>query len=323
MVLTNEQLLNYLSYYVFCEERNGYIFPKRFTEKQLKIANDRGFFPRPNSTASMFFEFITDATEIKFDYFVFKGSSKEYFSLDVLENGIHTFNYHNDLAIEEGTMIIPLEKIGEKKVTVYLPNLAGLGIKNFEINGNVKKVTRKNKLLALGDSITQGYTTSHPYLTYVNMLAYNLDACVLNQGIGGDVFFEGNLDENLNFDPDIITVAYGTNDWSKQQNVKENALVYFEKLRKIYPKKPIFALLPIFRGGIKGDIRNGYSLDDIREQISLCAKKHNIAIINCKDFVPHQEDYYQDKTLHPNELGFTFYAKGLYEEIKKLLPLNV
>lgn len=323
MKLTNAELLNFLSYYVFCEEKDGYIFPKRFTEKQLEIAKNRGFFPRPNSTASMFLEFITDASEIKFDYFVCPGSSKEYFSLDVLENGINTFNYDNSLKTEKGTMIIPLEKEGKKKVTIYLPNLAGLGIKNFEINGKIEKTERKRKLLALGDSITQGYTTHHPYLTYVNLLAYYSDAYVLNQGIGGDVFYAGNLDESINFDPDIITVAYGTNDWSRQQNVKENADAYFEKLRKIYPQKPIFALLPIFRGGIQGDLRNGYSLEDIRKQIVSCAKKHKVFVINCKDFVPHHEDYFFDKTLHPNELGFIFYAKGVFEELKKHLPLNV
>ena len=319
MKLSNNDLLKYLFGYVFTEEKNGYIFPKRFTDKQFKIAYDRGFFPRPNSTSSMFVEFYTTATEIKFDYVVFKGSSKEYFSLDVLEDGINTFSYHNDLAIEEGTMVIPLKKQGERRVTLYLPNLVGVGIKNFEINGKIKPFTRKHKLLALGDSITQGYATNHPYLTYVNMFAYNLDACVLNQGIGGDVFYEGNLDENLNFAPDIITVAYGTNDWSKRQNVKENADAYFKKLKAIYPTTPIFALLPIYRGGIQGDLRNGYSLEDIREQITNCAKKHNVTVINCKDFVPHHEDYFADKTLHPNELGFIFYAKGVYEAIKKLL----
>ena len=211
MRFSNNELLEFLSGYVTLEEKDGYIFPKRFTPKQLKIAEERGFFPRPNSTSSMFFEFVTDASEIKFDYVVFKGSSKEYFSIDVLEDGINTFNYHNDLAIEKGTMIIPLEKQGKRKVTIYLPNLAGLGIKNFELNGNIERVTRKRTLLALGDSITQGYTTNHPYLTYVNMVALAIDASVLNQGIGGDVFYADNLDETLQFDPDIITVAYGTN----------------------------------------------------------------------------------------------------------------
>ena len=114
MRFSNNELLEFLSGYVTLEEKDGYIFPKRFTPKQLKIAEERGFFPRPNSTSSMFFEFITDASEIKFDYVVFKGSSKEYFSIDVLEDGINTFNYHNDLAIEKGTMIIPLEKQGKR-----------------------------------------------------------------------------------------------------------------------------------------------------------------------------------------------------------------
>lgn len=319
MKLTNEQLLNYLSGYVLFEEKEGYIFPKRFTKKQSDVAVSRDFHPKENATAGMFIEFISDASEIKFDYFACAGSSKDCFNIDVLEDGVNTFNYHHESVDERGTLIIPLEKNVTRTISVYLPNLDGIGIKNFEINGGIKKAERKLKLLALGDSITQGYVTKHPYLTYVNLLAYYLDAYVLNQGIGGDVFYAGNLDEILNFDPDIITVAYGTNDWSKSQNVKENADAYFEKLRKIYPQKPIFALLPIFRGGIKGDLRNGFSLEDIREQITDCAKKHNVFVINCKDFVPHHEDFYWDKTLHPNELGFCFYAQGLLKELKKHL----
>jgi len=319
MKISNEQLLNYFSSYIYYEETDGYIFPKRFTKKQEEILINRGFGPKQNATASMFVEFITDATEITFDYFVCPGSSKECFNIEVLEDGINTFNYHHEDSNEKGIMTINLEKTGKKKVTIYFPNLAGIGIKNFQINGMIEKYGRNKKFLALGDSITQGYVTKHPFLTYINIFAKELDAYVLNQSIGGDVFFDGNLDENLPFDPDFITVAYGTNDWSKQLNVKENADKYFKKLRKIYANKQIFALLPIFRGGIKGDIRNGYSLEDIRAQITACAQRHNITVINCIDFVPHHQDYYWDKTLHPNELGFTFYASGLFEELNKHL----
>ena len=46
------------SLYNCFKEKDGYIFPKRFTKKQLEIADERGFFPRPNACASMFFEFI-------------------------------------------------------------------------------------------------------------------------------------------------------------------------------------------------------------------------------------------------------------------------
>lgn len=319
MQLSNNELLEYLSGYVRLEEKDGYIFPKRVTEKQNEIISSRSFFPRQESTSSMFIEFTTDADKISFDYFVCPGSSKEYYSIDVLENGINTFNFHNETVNEKGHLFIELENTGEKLVTIYLSNLAGVGIKNFNVSGNIKKHKRTLKMLALGDSITQGYTTKHPYYTYVNMVAKDLDAYVLNQAIGGDKFFDGNLDEDLNFDPDFITVAYGTNDWAHNMDVKLNAFNYFKKLRHIYPGKMIFALLPIFRGGIKGDIRNGYSLDDIRQQIKTAAELNNITVINCKDFIQHHEDCFWDKTLHPNELGFVFYAQGLLKELEKHL----
>ncbi len=319
MILSNEELLQHLYGYIRIEEIEGYIFPKRVTKKQEEIIASRGFSPRQESTSSMFIEFVTDADNISFDYVYCMGSSKDCFGIDVLIDGINTFSYYIEPNNKRGSFFIDLEKPGEKIVTVYLPNLAGVGIKNFKVFGNIKKHERKFKMLALGDSITQGYISRHPYLTYVNMVSQKLDACVVNQAIGGDKFFEGNLDENIGFDPDFITVAYGTNDWSKCFDVKVNAFNYFKRLREIYPNKKIFALLPIFRGGIKGDIRNGYSLEDVRGQIKNAAEKNNVTVINCKDFVPHQEDFFWDKTLHPNDLGFVFYAQGLIEELKKHL----
>ena len=291
MILSNAELLDHLYGYIRFEEAEGYIFPKRFTKKQRDIVVSRKFSPKQNATSSMFIEFFTDANEISFDFFICPGSTKECFNIDVLENGINTFNYHHDASDEKGRLLINLENTGEKLVTIYLPNLAGIGIKNFCVSGNIKKHQRTLKILALGDSITQGYITQHPYATYVNMLAKSLNAYVLNQAIGGDVFFDGNLDD----------------------------FNYFEKLRKIYPNKKIFALLPIFRGGIKGDIRNGYSLEDIRCQIKAAAEKNNIIVINCKNFIHHHKDYFWDKTLHPNELGFVFYAQGLLKEMEKHL----
>lgn len=319
MILSNAEFLDHLYGYIRFEEAEGYIFPKRFTKKQTDVVISRKFAPKQDATSSMFIEFFTDANEISFDFFICPGSSKECFNIDALENGINTFNYHHDVSDEKGRLLINLENTGEKLVTIYLPNLAGIGIKNFCVSGNIKKHQRTLKILALGDSITQGYITQHPYVTYVNMIAKSLDAYVLNQAIGGDVFFDGNLDENLNFNPDIITVAYGTNDWAHEADVKANALNYFKRLREIYPNKKIFALLPIFRGEIKGDIRNGYSLEDIRSQIKAAAEKNNIIVINCKNFIHHHKDYFWDKTLHPNELGFVFYAQGLLKEMEKHL----
>ena len=45
----------------------------------------------------------------------------------------------------------------------------------------------------------------------------------------------------------------------------------------------------------------------------------NIAVISGFDFVPKDEKYYADLRLHPNDLGFEYYAENLYREIIKYL----
>ena len=35
----------------------------------------------------------------------------------------------------------------------------------------------------------------------------------MTRELGGAIFHESTFDENVDFDPDIVIVAYGTNDW--------------------------------------------------------------------------------------------------------------
>ena len=68
--------------------------------------------------------------------------------------------------------------------------------------------------MAYGDSITQGYTALSPSLTYVNLVGDALNADVYDLGIGGEVFEPLMIDEAYPVKADLVTVAYGTNDWS-------------------------------------------------------------------------------------------------------------
>lgn len=71
----------------------------------------------------------------------------------------------------------------------------------------------------------------------------------VSQAIGGDQFFSEQIDPEIPFDPDVITVAYGTNDWAIQKDEKciANAEKYFARLREIYPDKHIIYFQPIYR----------------------------------------------------------------------------
>lgn len=89
------------------------------------------------------------------------------------------------------------------------------GIKNFSIDdgAQISPVEKNVRFLFFGDSITHGYATRFTSLTYANILSRTFNAQTLNQAIAGDVFNVNNLDRDLSFDPDMVFVAYGTNDW--------------------------------------------------------------------------------------------------------------
>ena len=168
-----------------------------------------------------------------------------------------------------------------------------------------------------GDSITQGYDAAHPNQTYVNLLADAWDASVLNQAIGGDVFCPENLDPALDFAPDIITVAYGTNDWTLQVLQSGAAGEYLDKLTMLYPGVPVFVLLPLWRE-VEHELRGGITLQQGRELLASWAEnRENVFVIDCHHFVPFLPEYFYDGVLHPNDMGYLYYARAL----EKAVPL--
>ena len=51
----------------------------------------------------------------------------------------------------------------------------------------------------------------------------------------------------------------------------------------------------------------------------LAAELPNLTVIDCFGFVPADSRYFEDLTLHPNEAGFDFYFRGLWNEMQKYI----
>ena len=65
----------------------------------------------------------------------------------------------------------------------------------------------------------------------------------------------------------------------------------------------------------------GRTLDEVRTLLRQEAERYpQITVIDCWDFIPHDEQYFFDQRLHPNDAGFSFYAEALYPEFIKHLP---
>lgn len=301
-------------------EEEGWFAFSRFTQSQEEILRRRGFVPRELASAGIRLEFTTQGGPMSFDYAVTCGSGREYFGIEVTVDGWAIHHMYLQKMTHSDTLRLEIPASEKpQRVTVYFPNLSRLRIRRVELPIDYAPCPRARRYLALGDSITQGYDAYHPNQSYANLLADAWDAQVVNQAIGGDYFCTENLDPALPFRPDVITVAYGTNDWKLSLLTRENVAAYLDKLTAIYPCVPVLVLLPLWRQ-IEKEIRGGIDLAQGRQIIAQAAQgRPDVHIIDCYRFVPKLSQFYYDGILHPNDMGFLHYARGLEAAAGKLL----
>ncbi len=193
-------------------------------------------------------------------------------------------------------------------------------IKEIELDDNatVIPVTKHKKIIMYGDSITQGYDAESTSLSYASRLTDLLNAEVINKGIGGSVFMPELSNVKSTFTPDLITVAYGTNEWrgSSFESFNIRCKTFFENLIQNYPNTSIVAIAPIWRA----DSAEKHELGDfsrVADTIYKISTQHpNIHFIDGIKFIPKDTAYYRDSYLHPNDKGFNFYIKALSTELR-------
>lgn len=322
MKLNLDQLKAITNGAVEVTEENGCFHFYRFTKIQQELYGE--LRPQYNekvlATAGVRLGLETDSEYLAFDYSLQTGSSRPYGFFDVYENG--TLKHHfGDMVPSkfEGRGEISLSQ-GVKKVEVHFPWSCVTTLANVEVadGAQVKPIEKKRRMIAFGDSITQGYSAIYPSLTYISRIADMLDAECFNKAVGGDKFFPelaGTADPVI---PDLITVAYGTNDWSHdpREVVEEKCRQFYQALAKSYPNTQIFAITPIWRKDGNKETKFGAPQPAVAELIAdVCAEIPGITVIRGGGFVPWVEDFFEDKYLHPNDMGFDFYARNLYNAL--------
>jgi len=218
-----------------------------------------------------------------------------------------------------GKLECPLPE-GSKRVTVHLPCLSGAVVRSLclQKGASFAPCRRPKRILVFGDSITQGYDAAFPSMAYACAMRDAFDAEVINQGIGAEKFNPGLLTDDLTGHFDLITVAYGTNDWSGRtaEEFDAGAEGFFTRLREKFPETPIAAVLPLWRGDGDRITRAGSFPDAMARLERIASSVENVHPIDGTRLTPHFPAFYSDLRLHPNDLGYTFYAKNLIAELK-------
>ena len=335
MKLNYEQIKDITLGAAYIENAEDRIKFHRFTQEEEALYDSVGYkyYKKTLANSCITLEFETDSASLYIKSHVTPRSSRMFFSHDVFVNDAFCGALKGEFESEENAVSGMLAEgkfsLGEKNITkrirIHLPWSCSSDIIELSIDdGAILHPVQKNfKIIFYGDSITQGYDAEYTSNSYASRVALNFNAEARNKGIGGEVF-RPELAEILNkdFKPDVITVAYGTNDWSDgitREAFEIKIDSFFGALSKNYSNAKIFAIAPIWRADYQ-DYRAFGDLLKIKDCFSNIAEKYsNISLIDGFDFVPHDCELFSDKSLHPNDEGFSFYANRLTEEIKKRL----
>ena len=311
--MTNRELQDiWFGAYSFEETGDGWLQAFQYTKAQMEYFRSAFdfWYDRSMATTAKTLEFTTDAENISFEYkFTWTGSQD---SFELAVDGLITeIRYVKDLP-EEGKLEWKLPE-GKKDVVIYLPADATVELRRCEIGGAYTPAKKNEKVLWLGDSITQGYGPLRSAMTYVSVANRILNYDIINQGIGGYIYDKKSLMKMDGYTPDKIIVALGTNQFGCEtmKDVEE----YYETLTGLYGETPVLCVTPLWRG----DVPDGFpTLKRFCENVKKIAGKYpNVKIVDGFTLVPHLPEYFRDN-LHPNELGCETYGRNLVEEIRKL-----
>lgn len=313
MRLLNEQLKTiYYGVLHFQENEEGYLQSFQYTKEQMEYFEkvSEFWYERCFAGSAKTLEFSTEASRFSFEYKIIWEGSQD--SVELAVDGLVTKIYYVKDLEKEGILTFDLPA-GKKDVIVYLPADATVWIRNFEIDGGVIPAPKGEKVLWMGDSITQGFGPLRSAHTYVSVANRLLNYDILNQGIGGYVYDKNVLMKMEGYQPDKIIVSLGTNQFGSEtmKDVEE----YYVRLKEIYGDTPVLCILPIWRGDVPGG--EPTLVKFCRNIKEICGKYSNITVVDGFGLVPHLSEYFLDD-LHPNALGGEIYGRNLVLEIQKL-----
>lgn len=302
----------------------GRLRMKRFTQEQTAdYALDSDQYPiRCRANANVTLSFMTDADWFSFSYDAQTGSSRSFYGIDLfVDQALHDARIIE--GFESNDILFGLPG-GLHRVTVFLPWSAELMIKTMSLpdGASFQPVPEKRKrILAIGDSITQGYIARHPGFTWTGKLTRALDAEVLNLGVGGYGFYTNSLNHPTAWRADMIILAYGTNDYVREptpESFRQCAAAYTAKLAAVFPDIPILQVMPIFRNDkehFSREMSRDYTLEDARQILrDIAAQFPQITLLE-DTFYPHGADFFAPDGVHPNDLGFSVLGEEIIRAV--------
>ncbi|MCQ2427546.1 MAG: SGNH/GDSL hydrolase family protein [Clostridia bacterium] len=325
MILNEQQVRSIVKGAYTIDNNAGEYRFHRFSKAQEQYYSEvspRDFYVKSFATSGIRLDFRTDSDVFGFTYRIENASSRNFYFFDIYVDGIMELHRgEKDMWIKAGRIDMKLPA-GEHRVTLWLPCLSAAMLSEITLDDGASVIPcpSSRKMICFGDSISQGYDAEYPSMAYTNRLADHFDADMLNLAIGGEKFVPGLLSQEFadSFRPEIITVAYGTNDWSGFERAlfEERTNGFLEKLAEYYKGSKIFIITPIWRGDNHRVTKVG-TFDEAIRFIADKAASLGLNVIEGRNLTPHVSGFYSDLRLHPNDFGYGEYTRNLIPEIEK------
>lgn len=317
---------------------DGSLTAHRFTDNQLDFYRKEtekygisSYDENARSSAGVILDLETDSEFLGLRY-ACRSVTSPGFALQNFDLYVDGCLYdHRFITNISGTVFCMELPEGMHRVTLFFPWTVETKLRQLLLsrNAEARPVQRNKRVLAFGDSITQGHVCDHPSLSYVSCIARKTGAEVLNQGVGGYVFERGSLDPELAaWKPDVITVAYGVNDYVRRQTLEEFrtcAAGYLRRLNEVFPHMKILGIMPIYRGGDSArmvekmrEYTRSESFEALREEYG---KYPNITVLE-DTYMPRCPEFFRPDYLHPIDLGHVFYGESVSKAVNKLLNME-
>lgn len=207
---------------------------------------------------------------------------------------------------------------------LWMPHLCHTEIESFVIDDGATLCPLRppsRRWLAYGDSITQGMTVANPAESLMGIATRELEADILNLGVGGGKVVQKMKDTIPDWEYDFVSIAYGTNDFNHGTPVptyEANLRALVEALHRKHPTKPIIVISVIPWAGRTEPNRNGDLLSAFRESAERVADECEGAwMISGPGLIDNNADLFVDN-VHPNEAGMKMYGLKFAAAIKRL-----
>ncbi len=194
----------------------------------------------------------------------------------------------------------------------YIGKLCGMEVPD---GATVTPHKYDKKFLFLGDSITQGWNSGIDSLSYAWRTSLHFNADCIIHGVGGGIFHLPVFESPVDFDPDLVFIAFGTNDfgyYKTLEDLQKATAEYLDLAVAAYGSEKIRGITPIWRYDTW--VKPMGTFDECIDVIRTEYEKRGIVVIDGLSLVPHNRDFFAD-ALHPNALGFSMYAENLIKAL--------